>query len=71
MIDKHDYAFATGDRNNGGQEGLSARDYIAVQAMNGLCVNAGRNSLKIEEPETIAKIAYEIADALIKQSQEE
>jgi len=47
-------------------QGLEARDYIAIQAMVGLSAN----SRLVEMPyEDIADMAYEQADAMIKQSE--
>lgn len=46
--------------------GLTARDYIATQAMTGLCSNS---RLYMYGPEEIAGMAYRMADAMIKQSE--
>ena len=46
--------------------GLNARDYIAIQAMTGLCSNS---RLCMYGPEEIAGMAYRMADAMIKQSE--
>lgn len=45
--------------------GISARDYIAIQAMVGLCADS---KLRMDENE-IADCAYEQADAMIKRSE--
>lgn len=47
-------------------QGLTARDYIAIQAMTGLCSNS---RLYMYGPEEIAGMAYRMADAMIKQSE--
>lgn len=44
--------------------GLTRRDYIAIAAMQGLCVSCG-DSMATEE---IASRAYEMADAMIEES---
>jgi hypothetical protein len=46
--------------------GLTARDYIAIQAMVGLSANPGQNERSFED---IADMAYEQADAMIKRSE--
>lgn len=46
--------------------GLTARDYIAIQAMTGLCSNS---RLYMYGPEEIAGMAYRMADAMIKRSE--
>lgn len=43
--------------------GLSVRDYIAIQAMNGLI------SRRMIDPKNDSKLCYEIADAMIKESE--
>jgi len=50
-----------------GQDGMSLRDYFANSAMQGICVNAGRNGVNFSEHESIAIMAYNIADAMLKQ----
>ena len=52
--------------NNTVYQGLEARDYIATQAMTGLCANPNLNDLS---PDQIADIAYKQADAMIERSQ--
>lgn len=52
--------------NNTVYQGLEARDYIATQAMTGLCSNS---RLYMYGPEEIAGMAYRMADAMIKQSE--
>jgi hypothetical protein len=47
------------------QEGLTTREYFAAKAMQGICVNAGRNSHDFHDTNKIAKTSVEIADALI------
>ena len=46
--------------------GLTTRDYIAIQAMTGLLANPNH---ALTSEENIAKIAYKMADAMIKQSE--
>ena len=45
--------------------GLTKREYLATKAMQGICVNAGRNSHSFNKPDEIAKTAVSIADALL------
>jgi hypothetical protein len=47
--------------------GMTLRDYFANSAMQGICVNAGRNSFDFNRIEEISLKAYEIADAMLKQ----
>lgn len=42
------------------------RDEFAGLAMQGVCVNAGRNTFKFDDAESIADYAYLIADAMLK-----
>jgi hypothetical protein len=49
------------------KEGMSKRFYAACKAMQGICVNAGRNGHTFSK---IVKISYEIADELLKQENE-
>ena len=46
--------------------GLTARDYIAIQAMTGLCSNS---RLYMYSPEEMVGMAYKMADAMLKQSE--
>lgn len=46
-------------------QGLYTRDYVAIQAMTGLCANPNLNDLS---PDQIADIAYKQADAMIERS---
>lgn len=46
-------------------QGLCTRDYVAIQAMTGLCANPNLNDLS---PDQIADIAYKQADAMIERS---
>lgn len=48
--------------------GLSARDYIAIQAMVGLSANTEQNGRSFED---IADMAYKQADAMIKRSEKD
>ena len=47
------------------QDGLTIREYFAAKAMQGICVNAGRNGHKFHQADELAKEAVKIADALI------
>jgi hypothetical protein len=49
------------------QYGMTLRDYFANSAMQGICVNAGRNSHDFSNIEKIVETAYKIADAMLKQ----
>lgn len=46
--------------------GLTRRDYIAISAMQGLCIGCG-DSMSTEE---IAARAYSMADAMIEESKQ-
>ena len=46
--------------------GISARDYIAIQAMTGFCANPQLTDRSFDE---IADYAYNHADAMIKRSE--
>jgi len=50
-------------------KGLTVRDHIAIEAMNGMLVNVGRNQFAYHKPDEISKVAYSIADAMIAESQ--
>jgi len=47
--------------------GMSKRFYAACAAMQGICVNAGRNGKTFGNPFEIVRTAYSIADELLKQ----
>lgn len=47
-------------------QGLEVRDYIAIQAMTGLCANPQLNERGFDE---IADMAYKQADEMIKRSE--
>jgi hypothetical protein len=47
--------------------GMTLRDYFATKAMQGICVNAGRNAFTFSALDEIAASAYNIADAMLKQ----
>ena len=49
-----------------GDKGMNLRDYFANSAMQGICVNAGRNSHDFSNIEKIVESAYKIADAMLK-----
>lgn len=44
------------------------RNEFAGLAMQGICVNAGRNSFSYDDSDSIADYAYVIADAMVKRS---
>ena len=48
------------------QKGLTTREYFAAKAMQGICVNAGRNGHQFHEADELAKEAVKVADALIR-----
>ena len=48
------------------QSGMTLREYYAGQAMQGICVNAGRNGHTFHEAGELAKEAVKVADALIR-----
>ena len=60
------YKLCRGDGSATVYTGLTARDYIATQAMTGLCSNS---RLYMYGPGEIAGMAYRIADVMIKQSE--
>ena len=45
---------------------LTLRDHIAIEAMNGLCIDMSENTEYL--PSDLAAQAYEIADAMIEES---
>ena len=49
------------------EKGMTLRDYFAAKALEGICVNAGRNSYSFNEPQKIADKAYELADLMLKE----
>ena len=59
MIDSEGSAFAANNR-----VGLTQRDYVAIEAMKSMIKNSNRN-LHIND---IPKLAYEVADQMIKES---
>ena len=54
--------------NNTVFQGLEVRDYIAIQAMTGLCANASPDIIERGFDE-IADMAYKQADEMIKRSE--
>lgn len=66
--DKNIFPYALHNSNGQGTVyvGLTARDYIAIQAMTGLSANPELNDRGFDE---IADMAYKQADAMIKQSE--
>lgn len=51
----------------GTEFGISVRDYIAIQAMTGICANTDFSQRGFDE---IADIAYKQADEMIKRSEQ-
>ena len=47
--------------------GLNKREYFAGLAMQGMCVNAGRNTLSFTKMSELAEKATECADALLEE----
>lgn len=47
--------------------GVATRDFIAIMAMQGLCSNPDSTPMSHK---AIAKLAYSLADAMIKESEE-
>lgn len=71
-IDDGGPAFATGDQVNGGQAGMSLREYYAGQALPAIiaATSAGQHQPSIRESDThivfaIARDAYFMADAML------
>lgn len=64
-----DYVYPIHAENRAGwlHFGLTARDYIAIQAMTGLLANT--DIVPSVPPKGIAEDCYKIADAMIKQSE--
>jgi hypothetical protein len=46
--------------------GSTMRDVFAAAALQGICVNVGRNGFGFHEPNKIATECYSLADAMIK-----
>ncbi len=61
--DKNVFPYELGDGTV--YTGLTARDYIAIQAMAGISANPELNDWSIEQ---IAELAYKQADAMIEES---
>jgi hypothetical protein len=55
---RNPYAFPNTD-------GMTLKDYFAAKALQGICVNVGRNGFYFANPEIIAKQCYELADAML------
>jgi len=68
-------AFAMGycnEQSNLSQEGMTLRDYFANSAMQGICADGHTfwdNSSIQGNPVNIAKLSFEIADEMLKQSE--
>jgi len=72
-MDKKDggQAFPHGDPTNGGDIGMTLRDYFAAKAMAGFCADSSvewKHGREIET--TLAKLAYDVADAMIQVRQQ-
>jgi len=46
-------------------EGRKLRDFFAAAALQGICVNVGRNGFGFHEPNKIATECYSLADAML------
>lgn len=66
-MEETDYVYPVHAENRSGylHFGLEARDYIAIQAMTGLMANPGMVDRTFDDA---ARVAYRVADAMIKQS---
>jgi len=51
-------------------KGMSIRDYFAAAALQGICVNVGRNGHAFHKPQDIAIECYNLADAMIEARKE-
>ena len=60
--EKGGYAFACGNPEQGGDPGMTLRDYFAGQALAGLVSKTSHLT-----HDTHAELAYQIADAMLKQ----
>lgn len=49
------------------QQCWNLSDEFASSAMQGICVNAGRNGYTFDNVEEIAELSYLLADAMLKQ----
>lgn len=65
-----DYVYPIHAENRAGwlHLGITARDYIAIQAMQGLLANSYPSCADMTV-EQVAEMAYKTADAMIKQSE--
>ena len=45
------------------------RDYFAAKAMQGFCVNMGRNEYNMQDVDELANATYLLADAMLKQKE--
>jgi len=48
-------------------DGLTKREYFAGLAMQGICVNAGRNTQSFDRLEKLAELSAKCADALLEE----
>jgi hypothetical protein len=62
--DASTFAYTHGQNENGG---MRQRDFVAVQALTGIL--AGWEAGHKIDPAKVSKLAYELADAMIAQSQ--
>lgn len=72
-------AFAHGDPTNGGDPGMSLRDYMAAKAMSSIqlglmlndenhrAVNTAAKQMEVSIAQIIAQHAYEMADAMLQE----
>ena len=61
--DQPPFAFPLGDHHE--EYGMTLRDYFAARAMNGFLAKYG-TGLSAMAPAILSKMAYEIADAMLK-----
>lgn len=61
------FPFEVGENNGYSPDGgMSIRAYFAAKAMQGLCVNQGRNEFTVNDVSELASASVAIADALIE-----
>ena len=64
-------AFPCCNENTYIQYGISKREYFTALAMQGICVNTGRNAHTFDRPCDIAETAIKIDDEVLKQLKNE
>lgn len=63
-------AFADFAKGESKEDERRLRDHYAGLAMQGICVNAGRNKFDVDQADDIASYSYQIADAMLKARKE-